>query len=92
MSKVIQVLEKLASDAALVNENAMTTMLSDANINESQKQAILDKDIEQLSITISDFPQIRGIAPLSPAEEHEPETDEEESKTTDSELKTAASY
>ncbi len=80
MNKVLSVLVKIASDATLNSRSAVADFVEKSDINEDQKQAIINNDIEQLTKTIGDLPQIVGIAPLIPAEDDEPE--EEESKTT----------
>ena len=58
MSKVIQVLETMASNASLVSEEDINTFLTTAEINTEQQQAITAKNVEQLAETIADLPKI----------------------------------
>lgn len=80
MSKVIQVLAKMASDASLTNNDNITTRLIDAEITESQKQAIEAKDLDTLTETIHDLPIIKCV-PLVPAEDDDAEEEEKENDT-----------
>jgi hypothetical protein len=92
MSKVISVLEKMASDAAMNSESAIADLVAVSGINDGQMQAIVAKDAEQLAGTIYDLPSIKYIFPLIPAEDDEPEEDEkeDENKDTNGLLATAA--
>ena len=76
MSKVIQVLETMASDATLVNEVNITTFLATADINTEQEQAISANNAEQLADTISDLPKIISFSQVLPTEDNDPDGDE----------------
>jgi uncharacterized protein YejL (UPF0352 family) len=76
MSKIIKVLEKMASDASLVNEENITTFLANADINTDQQQAISVKNVEQLTKTINDLPKIISYSQVLPTEDNDPDGDE----------------
>ncbi len=59
MSKIIQVLEQMGSDASLNNEHEITALLANADISDSQQRAILAKNAELLAETIADLPEIK---------------------------------
>jgi len=59
MSKVIQVLAAMASDASLTNAEQVTTMLLDADITETEMKAIEAKDLDTLTETLHDLPIIK---------------------------------
>ena len=96
MSKVISVLEKMASDASLVSKENIDTLLTIAVINAEQQQAITAKDAEHLAETITDLPKIRAFAPVFPAEDDDQgENDdqgEDENTETGALLATVASF
>jgi len=81
MSKVIQVLEKLARDASLLSEENRTTMLIDADITDSQRQAIVAKDINKLAGSLGDLAKIKYVIPLIPAEDDEQEEEQSDEKS-----------
>jgi hypothetical protein len=76
MSKVIQVLANMASNASLINESNVTTMLIDAGITESQKMAIEAKDLDMLIEKMPDLSEIKCL-PVIPAEDEEGNEEEE---------------
>lgn len=76
MSKVISVLEKMASDAAMNNENAIANLVANSDVNHVQQQAIIEKNAEQLAKAICDLPNIRAFVPIVPAEDDELEENE----------------
>jgi uncharacterized protein YejL (UPF0352 family) len=78
MSKIIKVLEKMASDASLVKEENITTFLANADINADQQQAITVKNSEQLAETISDLPKIISFSQVLPVEDNDPDEDIQE--------------
>ena len=80
MSKVIQVLVEMANDASLTNEDQVTTLLVDADITESQKQAIEAKDLDILIETMPDLSEIKCL-PVFPAEDDEEDEEDEEEDT-----------
>lgn len=84
MSKIIQVLETMATDAALVNEESMTTFLNTAEISIEQQQALTDKNTGQLAKTVSDLPEIISYFQVLPEENDEQNEDEDDSESTDS--------
>ena len=86
MSRIIQVLETMASDASLVKQENIISFLATAEINTEQQQAITAKDSEQLAETISDLPNIRAFVPIAPAEDDEAEGDNDEDTDTTGKL------
>lgn len=66
MSKIIQVLETMAADAALVNKENSSIFLTTAEISIEQQQAITEKNAEQLAETISDLPEIISFSQVGP--------------------------
>ncbi|WP_157825828.1 hypothetical protein [Colwellia sp. Bg11-28] len=81
MSKVIQVLEKMARDASLLNEENITTMLTDADITNNQQQAIVARDINKLADSLSDLTKIKYVIPLIAADDDEPKESEMRNET-----------
>lgn len=77
MSRIIQVLEIMASDASLTDNEHVKAMLVDADITESQKLAIEAKDLDTLTETIHDLPEIKCL-PIVPAEDDEDETENQD--------------
>lgn len=71
MSKVVQVLAQMASDATLIKPEFLAKMLAEAGISEAQQQAIIAKDIDALTVTIHDLPAIRCIPILIPEDEEQ---------------------
>ena len=78
MSKVIQVLETMASDAYLINQENISTLLAIAEIDAEQHQAITEKNAEKLAETIADLPEIRSFSQVIPAEENEQEDEDKD--------------
>lgn len=76
MSKVINVLAAMASNPSLVSDAEITALLTNADISNEQKKAILAQDSERLADTIADFP-ISMCAVISPADEDGQESQEE---------------
>lgn len=72
MSKVIQVLAAMASDASLTNAEQVTTMLLDADITETEMKAIEAKDLDTLTETVHDLPIIKCF-PLVVADDEDNE-------------------
>ncbi|QBG35837.1 hypothetical protein [Litorilituus sediminis] len=81
MSQAIKALVNLASNASLIDENSILTMIAETEINEEQKRALLKENSNQLAETIYDLPEIKCF-PMIPAEDEE---DEQENKETDDE-------
>ncbi|PKG83191.1 hypothetical protein CXF85_11705 [Colwellia sp. 75C3] len=81
MSKVITVLEKMASDAALNSEDAIADLVATSDINDGQMQAIVANDVEALVENTDEISKIKFFIPIIPAEDDEPE---ESDKTNDS--------
>jgi hypothetical protein len=94
MSKVISVLEKMASDAAMNSEAAIAELVSTSDINDGQQQAIIAKDADQLAENTHDLPKIRAFVPIVPAEDDEPEESDKtnDNKDIDNSLATVANY
>ena len=77
MSKIIQALETMATDASLVNEENITTFLTTAEITTEQQQAITEKNAEQLAETVGDLPKIISFSQVLPEEEGDEQTEDE---------------
>lgn len=93
MSKVISVLEKMASDAAMNSEDAIAELVSTSDINDGQQQAIKANDSLRMLECTTDLPNIQSVF-LIPAEDEEPakEGEEEESTDTTSSLANVANF
>ncbi len=91
MSKVISVLEKMASDAAMNNENAIADLVATSDINSAQQQAIITEDVSALIESTNEISKITFVIPIAPAEDDEPE-DEEDEKTESSGQLLALNY
>jgi hypothetical protein len=66
MSKVINVLTHIASDAMLINQDSLAKMLIKAEISQKQKNAIIAKDIDALIDSIHDLPNIKCVPIILP--------------------------
>jgi len=80
MSKVISVLEKMASDAAMNSESAITDLVAVSDINGAQQQAIMTGNVEALVEHSDEISKIKFFIPIIPAEDDEAE---ENDKTND---------
>lgn len=80
MSKVISVLEKMASDATMNNKAAVAELVATSDINDDQQQAIITEDVEALVKNTDEISKITFVIPIIPAEDDEPE---ENDKTND---------
>ncbi len=69
MSKIIQVLEKMANDASLQTEQAIKQLLTTTELDSETSQAIVNKDINTLEKQMCITPIIAHA--LHPAEEEE---------------------
>lgn len=83
MSKVISVLEKMASDAAMNSESAIADLVAVSGINDGQMQAIKTNNIEGLVENTNEVSKITFFIPLVPAEDDEPEEDKEDDDKTE---------
>jgi len=81
MSKVISVLEKMASDAAMNGKSAIADLVATSDITASQQGAIIAKDSEKLAEKTHELPQIRAFVPLIAADEDEEQAYTVENKT-----------
>lgn len=81
MSKVIQILEEMASNAALTNKEQVKAILVDAEITECQKKAIEAKNIDTLTETIHDLPVIKCFPIVVADDEDEAQENTIENKT-----------
>ncbi len=59
MSKVIEVLAEMGSNALLKNKKELVNMIFFSTLSEKQQQAILAKDINTLTTSIYNFPQVK---------------------------------
>ncbi|PKH88854.1 hypothetical protein [Colwellia sp. Bg11-28] len=69
MSKVIQVLAQIASDALLINQDSLTKMLLLAEISQNQKESMIAMDIDALTDSIHDLPDIKCFPIVIPEDE-----------------------
>ncbi len=86
MSEIIQVLEKMGCDASLNNEHELTALLANADISNSQQQAIIAKDADQLAENSDEISKIRFFIPIIVAD------DEDEEQANKVENKTAVNF
>jgi len=77
MSKVISVLEKMASDAAMNDDSVVAELVATCDINDGQMQAIMANDVEALVESTQDLPVIKSVVPIIPAEDDEDDEDAE---------------
>jgi len=85
MSRIISILEEMASDATLVNKANIESLLINADLNDVQKEAISSKDIELLAESLTNFTKIESVF-IIPAEEDDQEQENEEDKEAKSAL------
>jgi hypothetical protein len=83
MSNIIQLLEKMSSDASLQNQQQFNNTIDQANINEELKQALINKDINQLTQQIKSYPELKCFAIAKPddAPDEQPEPEKYQKKT-----------
>jgi hypothetical protein len=84
MSKVISVLEKMASDAAMNSEKAIDDLVTISDINDGQMQAIKANDVEGLVESTTNLPTVKCFMVIPAEDEEEEEEDEESTNDTDS--------
>lgn len=87
MSKVIQVLEQMGSDASLQSEQAIEQLLTAAEVNVEQAEAIISKDVISLERQLDVCPDI--VCLIVPAEDDD--ENEEKDDNTDSSEETSNS-
>ncbi|MBL4910122.1 MAG: hypothetical protein JKX78_08965 [Alteromonadaceae bacterium] len=84
MSNIIQLLEKMGSDASLQNQQQLNNTINQADINVELKQALMAKDTDKLNRHIENYPETVCILIVkpddAPDEQPEPEQTPEESK------------
>ena len=78
MNNVITVLEKMASNASIIDESCINNLLINSTLNAEQIKAFAEVDAEKLANTTDNFPDILAFAPVLPAEDEEPENNEDE--------------
>lgn len=78
MSDVIQVLETMASDANLIDEENISRLLITAEISIEQQQAFTDKNAERLAETVSDLPEIIAHVQVLPEEDEDDKQEDSE--------------
>ena len=86
MSKVISVLEKMASDATMNNVSAIADLVVNSDMNEGQQQAIIANDVEALVESTAEILKIKFFIPLAVADDE----DEEQANTVEN--KTAVNF
>ncbi len=81
MSNVIQVLEKMGSDATLQNKDAIQTLLASTELETEMTQAIASEDVTSLAHQLDVCPDIVCIihAPDDDDKEKEEEDDDKDS-------------
>ncbi len=82
MSKVIQVLAEMGSNAGLQNEQAIESFVTSAEINVEQSEAIMAKDVVSLERQLNVYRDI--VCFLVPAEDDEPVQEENDEEKTQS--------
>lgn len=78
MSNVIQVLAQMGSDADLQSEQAIAQLLTTAEVNIDQAEAIINKDAITLECQLDVRPDI--VCYIAPPEDDEEEEDEDSSE------------
>jgi len=81
MSKVITVLEKMASDAAMNSEAAIAELVSTSDINDGQQQAINANDVDGLVKSTNALPSIKCFIIVVADDEDEEQANTVENKT-----------
>lgn len=76
MSKVIQVLAQMGSDASLQSEEAIKQLLSATEVDAEQAEAIVNKDITSLERQLDVCPDI--VCVIVPAEDDDEKEDDKE--------------
>jgi hypothetical protein len=71
MSKVIEVLMQMASNAEMSNTKSLAGMLSNASLNKAQALAIQTKDMDALKAATYNLPEIRCYPILLPDDKSE---------------------
>ena len=89
MSKVIQVLETMANNAAIVSKADITELLTESELTDSQQHAISQGDVQALVHSTDEVSKIQLVVPLSPADDDEPSENEQEENDTDTNSKIA---
>lgn len=83
MSKLIQVLEQMNSDAKLQDEQAIKQLLRSAEMDTEQAEAIINKDISSLERQLNvRLDMVCGVVPAEDDDENE-EKDEKEDNATE---------
>jgi hypothetical protein len=85
VSKVIQVLAKMASDSNFQNNEAIEALLASEEINAEQSKAIITKDLISLEKQLDICPDIVCI--FIPAEDDNSEETESESEEENNDIK-----
>ena len=81
MSKVISVLEKMASDATMNNVSAIADLVVNSDMNEGQQQAIIANDVEALVESTADLTEIHSVFLIIADDEDEEQANTVENKT-----------
>ncbi len=87
MSKIISVLEKMASDAAISGESAIADLVATSDINDGQMQAIKANDVEALVESTSNLPSIKSFIIIPAEDDDKPEQEEDADKEVNNILK-----
>jgi len=75
MSRIIQVLEEMASDSSLQNNEAIVALLTSTDINSDQSEAIIAKDVTSLGRQLDICPDI--VCFVAPAEDDDSSQEQE---------------
>ena len=73
MSKVMEVLAEMASNAAMNNQTSLNDMLASANLTEAQDLAIKTNNMDSLREAVYDLPEIKCFPLLVPKDKDEEE-------------------
>ena len=69
MSNIIQVLEKMASDAELQQQDKAAQLIEQSELSDELKQALFDRDASALESQLEDCPEIICSSVVTPEEE-----------------------
>ncbi|MGL1958678.1 MAG: hypothetical protein OCD00_15330 [Colwellia sp.] len=80
-NEVIALLEKMAADASLQNDNAINILVEQSSLTDNSKKALLNSDIITLERNLDVCPDI--VCLISSPEDDEPEQEEDAPEKTE---------
>ena len=83
MSNIIQLLEKMGSNASLQNQQQLIDVIDQADIDVELKQALIEKNTNKLIMQIDSLPEIKCLAIAKPddAPDEQPEPEQTPEKS-----------